>query len=142
VVVRSTCPRDGQSLLDGTVSRDRSLFPDIAVEPVDFQGLDSRFSRAPVRTTLTGTLHHSFRLFPFDKPRSISINSLFDSGLAYEYDHAEPGFSVPRPRVIGVHSQPPAEPPASATMERDRDGTSRSPSPFSFPSPISGDFLY
>jgi hypothetical protein len=83
-----------------------------------------------------------FRLFPFDKPRLISINSLFDSELAYEYDHAEPGFSVPRPRVIGVHSQPPAEPPASATVGGDRDGTSRPPSPSSFPSPISGDFLY
>jgi hypothetical protein len=142
VVVRSTCPRDGQPLLDGTVSRDRSPFPDIAVEPVDFQGLDSRFSRAPVRTTLTGTPHHSFRLFPFDKPRLISINSLFDSELAYEYDHAEPGFSVPRPRVIGVRSQPPTEPPASATVGGDRDGTSQLPSPSSFPSPISGDFLY
>jgi hypothetical protein len=142
VIVRSTCPQDGQPLLDGTVSRDRSPFPDIAVEPVDFQGLDSRFSRAPVRTILTGTLHRSFRLFPFDKPRPILINSLFDSGLAYEYDHAEPGFSVPRPRVIGVHSQPPTEPPASAAVGRDRDGTSRSPSPFSFPSPIPGDFLY
>jgi hypothetical protein len=80
--------------------------------------------------------------FSFGKLRPISIDSLFDLGLAYEYDHAEPGFSVPRPRVIGVHSQPPAEPPASATMERDRDGTSRSPSPFSFPSPIPGDFLH
>jgi hypothetical protein len=27
----------------------------------------------------------------------ISIDSLFDLRLAYEYDHAEPGFSVPRP---------------------------------------------
>jgi hypothetical protein len=119
-----------------------ALFPDIAVEPVDFQGLDSRFSRAPVRTTLIGTLHHPFRLFFFDKPRLVSINSLFDLGLAYEYDHAEPGFSVPHPRVIGAHSQPPVEPPASATVGGDRDGTSRSPSPFSFPSPIPGDFLY
>jgi hypothetical protein len=80
--------------------------------------------------------------FFFGKPRPISINSLFDSGLAYEYDHAEPGFSVPRPRVVGVHSQPPTEPPALAAVGGDRDGTSRSPSPFSFSSPISGDFLY
>jgi hypothetical protein len=47
----------------GDISYGRSLFPDITVEPIDFQGLDSRFSRAPVRTTLTGTLHHPFRLF-------------------------------------------------------------------------------
>jgi hypothetical protein len=72
----------------------------------------------------------------------ISIDSLFDLGLAYEYDHMEPGFSVPRPRVIGVHSQPPAEPSASATMGGDQDSISRSPSPFSFPSLIPGDFLY
>jgi hypothetical protein len=44
----------------------------------------------------------------------ISIDSLFFIlGLAYEYDHAEPGFSVPRPRVTGAYSQPPVEPPAS-----------------------------
>jgi hypothetical protein len=79
--------------------------------------------------------------FSFGKLRPISIDSLFDSGLAYEYDHAEPGFSVPRPRVVGVHSQPPTEPPASAAVGGDRDDISQSPSPFSFPSPISGDFL-
>jgi hypothetical protein len=60
MVVRSTCPRDGQTLLDGTVSRDRSPFPDITIEPVDFQGLDSRFSHTSVRIILTGMLHHHF----------------------------------------------------------------------------------
>jgi hypothetical protein len=92
VVVRSTCPRDGQPLLDGTVSRDRSPFPDIAVEPVDFQGLDSRFSRAFARTILTGTLHHPFRLFPFDKPRLISINSLLIQGWLMSMIMRSPGF--------------------------------------------------
>jgi hypothetical protein len=76
VVARITCPRDGHVSSSGDISYGRSLFPDITVEPIDFQGLDSRFSRAPVRTTLTGTLHHSFRLFPFGKPRLISIDSL------------------------------------------------------------------
>jgi hypothetical protein len=56
---------DGQPLLDGTVSHDRSPFPDIAIESVDFQGLDSRFSRTSVRTILTCMFHHPFRLFPF-----------------------------------------------------------------------------
>jgi hypothetical protein len=65
VVVRSTCPRDGQPLLDDTVSRDHSFFPDIALEPVDFQGLDSRFSHSSVRTILTDMFHHPFRLLFF-----------------------------------------------------------------------------
>jgi hypothetical protein len=65
VVARSTCPRDRHALLGGTVSRDHSSFPDIAIEPVDFQGLDSRFSHSSVRTILTGMFHHPFRLFFF-----------------------------------------------------------------------------
>jgi hypothetical protein len=80
VVARITCPRDGHVSSSGDISYGRSLFPDITVEPIDFQGLDSRFSRAPVRTTLTGIFHHPFRLF-------FLIDSLFDLGLAYEYDH-------------------------------------------------------
>jgi hypothetical protein len=63
VVARITYPHDGHVSSSGDISYGRSLFPDIVVEPIDFQGLDSRFSRAPVRTTLTGTLHHPFRLF-------------------------------------------------------------------------------
>jgi hypothetical protein len=65
VFVRSTCPRDGQALLDGTISRDRNPFPDIVVEPIDFQGLDNRFSRTSVRTILIGMPYHHFRLSPF-----------------------------------------------------------------------------
>jgi hypothetical protein len=65
VVVRSTCPRGGQLLLDGIISRDRNPFPDISVEPVDFQGLDSRFSCTSIRTILTGMFHHLFRLLLF-----------------------------------------------------------------------------
>jgi hypothetical protein len=62
VVVRSTCPRDGQILLDGTISHDHCPFSDIVVEPVDFQGLDSRFSCTSIRTILIDMLHHHFRL--------------------------------------------------------------------------------
>jgi hypothetical protein len=65
VVVRNTCSRDGQVLLDDTVSRDRCPFSDIALEPVDFQGLDNRFSHTSVGTTLTGMFHHHFRLSLF-----------------------------------------------------------------------------
>jgi hypothetical protein len=65
IVACITCPRDGQASSSGDISYGRSLFPDISVEPVDFQGLDSRFSRVPVRTTLTSTSNHYLRLFSF-----------------------------------------------------------------------------
>jgi hypothetical protein len=97
VVARSTCPRDGQALLDGTVSRDRSPFPNIAIEPVHFQGLDSRFSYISVRTILTSTFHHLLDYFHFTSLVCISIDFFFDLGLVYEYDHAEPGFSALHP---------------------------------------------
>jgi hypothetical protein len=51
----------------------------------------------------------------------------------------EHGFSVRRPRASGAHAQPPAEPPASATMEGGQDDISQLPSPFFFSSPIPGD---
>jgi Plant mobile domain len=79
IVARITCPRDGHVSSSGDISYGRSLFPDITVEPIDFQGLDSRFSRAPVRTTLTGIFHHPFRLFfLLVSLVHISIDSLFD----------------------------------------------------------------
>jgi hypothetical protein len=63
VVARVICPRDGQVSSGGDISYDHSLFSDIAAEPVDFQGLDSQFSRALVKTIPTDTPDHYVRLF-------------------------------------------------------------------------------
>jgi hypothetical protein len=63
MVARVTFPRDEQTFSGGDISYGRSLFRDIIAEPVDYQGLDNRFSRAPVRTILRGTPDHYLRLF-------------------------------------------------------------------------------
>jgi Plant mobile domain len=54
-VIASTCPH-GPPLFGHPVIGGRIPFPAITVAPVDFQGLDSRFSRLPAMTTLTGML--------------------------------------------------------------------------------------
>jgi hypothetical protein len=41
VVVHITCPHDGQASSSGDISYGRSLFSDIAMDPIDFQGLNS-----------------------------------------------------------------------------------------------------
>jgi Plant mobile domain len=61
-VIHSTCPRGGgtsQSLVD-LAATDYSPFPAIDMAPADFLGLDSRFSRLPARTLLTGISIHPF----------------------------------------------------------------------------------
>jgi hypothetical protein len=72
----------------------------------------------------------------------ILIDFLFGLGLAYEYNHTEPGFSVPRSQAIGVYSQSPVELPASATMRGDHDSISQPLSPFSFPSTTTGNLFF
>jgi hypothetical protein len=138
VVAHVTCPRDGQVSSSDDISYGRSLFLDITIEPIDFQGLDSRFSRAPIRTTLTGMPdYYYYYYFLFENLNRIPTNLSFDLDLAYEYDHAELGLSISHPRVSSVYTQPPTELPTSATTERDQDDISRpsSPSPFPFPTP-------
>jgi Plant mobile domain len=62
VVISSTCPPDigsSQRLADPIIGG-RDTFPVIIVAPVDFMGLDSRFSYFPARTILTGMSIHPF----------------------------------------------------------------------------------
>jgi hypothetical protein len=68
--------------------------------------------------------------------------SFFYLDLAYEYDHAELGFSIPHLWVSSIHTPPSVEPLISATMEGGQDGISQPPSPFSFPSPTSGNLSH
>jgi hypothetical protein len=71
VVTRSTCPRGRGSSSSSFSHDDLVPFPPLSLEPVDFQGLDSRCPCSSTRTRLTGTFQ--IHLFP-----SLGFRSDFD----------------------------------------------------------------
>jgi Plant mobile domain len=72
-VVEAVCPdKDGRrkneifvSSILGPVTRDADLFPAVRGEPLDFQGLDSRFSFIPFRSFIAGTFFLSIVILFF-----------------------------------------------------------------------------